>query len=199
MEIPDLTLLIRRSQAGDRAAGARLFDLAYPFLKRIAARLLRGDTLQRELAPQDLIHDTWLTRISSRNAARSAEINDLCHYLASMTTAVKSQLIDHARRRKSLKRTSPETAGPLPWNPSGAGREESLALERELERSSTLTTTVSGCTRLFRGRVMAAGEAEAALLESNSPGNSQPETHRDDDTGGLRSPGSFSASRLSDR
>jgi hypothetical protein len=64
MDIPDLTFLIRRSQGGDRIAGAKLFDLAYPFLKAdrrsLASRRLDGTSAcaagsdSRRLADEDL-------------------------------------------------------------------------------------------------------------------------------------------------
>jgi RNA polymerase sigma factor (TIGR02999 family) len=144
VEIPDLTFLIRRSQKGDVAAGARLLDLAYPFLKQIASRLLRDGALEHQLAPQDLIHDAWLTRIS-----RLGGINDRGHYLASVTLAMKGQLIDHARRAKSMKRTAPYAAGnATPMNPAGLGPEEILSLEREVERLEKLDPRAAMVVRL---------------------------------------------------
>lgn len=143
VEIPDLTFLIRRSQGGDSAAGAKLFDLAYPFLERIASRLLRGGMLERNLAPRDLIHDAWLTRLSLKPRA----INDRRHYLASLTLAMKGRLIDHARRAKSLKRTLPAGAGNSAAAP-GPAPEDILALERELERLEKLDRRAAMVVRL---------------------------------------------------
>ena len=131
IEIPDLTFLIRRSQEGDRAAGAKLFNLAYPFLQKIAARVLRRASLERELAPEDLIHDAWLTRIRSRQAV----INDRAHYIALLTMAMKGKLIDQVRQRNTLKRTSPAFPGNAGQpSPVSLGREDVLTLERELDR-----------------------------------------------------------------
>jgi RNA polymerase sigma factor (TIGR02999 family) len=143
-EIPDLTFLIRRSQRGDGAAVEKLLDLAYPVLRQIASRLLRGGALQHRLAPQDLIHDAWLTRISKQGAVKNRG-----HYLASLTLAMKGQLIDHARSAKAMKRTppAPATKG-TGINTASLGPEELLNLEREVERLEKVDPRAAMVVRL---------------------------------------------------
>ena len=106
VEIPDLTFLIRRSQKGDVAAGARLLDLAYPFLKQIASRLLRDGALERPTGAAG-----FDSRCLADQDFELGGINDRGHYLASVTLAMKGQLIDHARRAKSMNARLPTRPG----------------------------------------------------------------------------------------
>jgi RNA polymerase sigma factor (TIGR02999 family) len=142
-EIPDLTFLIRTSQSGDDEAAARLLDITYPFLKPIAARLIRGCSHRDGLEPQDLIHNAWLTRVRSRRA----DVTDRGHYLALLTMALRGELIDHIRRVKSLKRTSP-SEGALPQPDAGLPREYVLALDREIHRLERIDQRAAGVIRL---------------------------------------------------
>ena len=101
--------------------------------------------MERQLAPQDLIHDAWLTRICSRRGA----INDRGHYLALLTMAMKGELIDHARRRNTIKRTGPVFSWSAPpQNPAGVGPEDVLALERELVRLEKIDPKAAMVVRL---------------------------------------------------
>ncbi len=130
-DLPNVTLLIRKSQAGDEQAEGQLFHLAYPYLRDIAARLLRRESQRRTLSPLDLVHDVYLGRLRGCKGI----IADRSHYLAFVTTAMRNELIDRARAARTQKRTIPATGGAFPHgNASGLAFEEIVALEREIER-----------------------------------------------------------------
>jgi RNA polymerase sigma factor (TIGR02999 family) len=130
-QLPDITLLIRKARAGNRKAEHRLFDLAYPFLSRIASGVLRR-AWNHPVGPLDVLHDVYLDRLRDR----TTPINDRHHFLALAATAMKSDLKDRARRSTAKKRTPLEKPFPaFPQNGAGSLRfEERLALVRELER-----------------------------------------------------------------
>lgn len=130
-ELPNLTFLIRRSQAGDRDAENHLFKLAYPQLKAIASRLLSRPGDRASLTAHDLVHDVYVDRLRNWKGA----VSDRGHYLAVVTEAMKNQLIDRARREKARKRT-PVASGPgFPWqSASTLPYEDILALDREITR-----------------------------------------------------------------
>jgi RNA polymerase sigma factor (TIGR02999 family) len=143
--LPDVTLLIRQSQAGDKHAEGQLFHLAYPYLKDIAARLLRREPETRALSPLDLVHDVYLGRLQGWKGI----ISDRGHYLAFVTTAMRNELIDRARAAHSQKRTVPSSGPTFPRrNASALPYEEIVALEREIDRLEKLDWRAAQVVRL---------------------------------------------------
>lgn len=129
-ELPDITLLVRLSMRGDRNAADRLYQLAYPFLDRIAASLLRRERTPEEITSLDLIHDAYLDRMRVWHGP----ITERNHYLAIFTNAMKQQLVDRARRYGAQKRNPRQVAGFPLERASALSYEEVIALERELEK-----------------------------------------------------------------
>lgn len=134
-DLPNVTLLIRQSQAGDKQAEGQLFHLAYPYLQDIAARLLRRESERRSLSPLDLVHDVYLGRLQGWKGI----IADRGHYLAFVTTAMRNELIDRARAARTQKRTAPQSGAAFPHRDASVlPYEEIVALEREIERLQKL-------------------------------------------------------------
>ena len=144
-DLPDVTLLIRQSQAGDKQAEGQLYRLAYPFLRDIAARLLRHESETRTLSPLDLVHDVYLGCLQGWKGA----ISDRGHYLALVTTAMRNELIDRARAARAQKRTIPADGTTFPYrNASALPYEEIVALEREIDRLEKLDWRAAQVIRL---------------------------------------------------
>jgi RNA polymerase sigma factor (TIGR02999 family) len=144
-EIPDITLLIRQYQAGDRDAEGRLFGLAYPQLREAASRLLRRRDFGASACPLDLLHDVYLTRLRGWKGP----VSDRSHFLALATLAMKNELVDRARRLKSQKRTAPESSPGFPQQiASSLSYEAILALEREVERLEAIDPRATLVLRL---------------------------------------------------
>lgn len=61
-EAPDheVTRLLHEWAGGDQQAAARLMELVYPELHRIAARHLRGERQGHTLQPTALVHEAYL-------------------------------------------------------------------------------------------------------------------------------------------
>lgn len=86
--------------AGSREGSEEMPPELYGELRRIAARHLRREALGGTLQPTALVHEAFL-KVSSEHKQEWA---DLSHFLAVASNAMRRILVDHARRRKRLRR-----------------------------------------------------------------------------------------------
>ncbi len=77
-----------------------LFPRLYGELREIADRLLRIEAVGHTLQPTALVHEAWF-KLAGPNAPRPV---DRVHFLAIAARAMRQILVDHARRRLTLKR-----------------------------------------------------------------------------------------------
>lgn len=85
----------------DPADGAEeLFPRLYGELREIANRLLRSEAVGHTLQPTALVHEAWF-KLAGPNAPRPV---DREHFLALAARAMRQVLVDHARRRRAVKR-----------------------------------------------------------------------------------------------
>lgn len=77
-----------------------LFPRLYGELREIADRLLRGEVVGHTLQPTALVHEAWF-KLAGPSAPRPV---DREHFLALAARAMRQVLVDHARRRRTLKR-----------------------------------------------------------------------------------------------
>jgi RNA polymerase sigma factor (TIGR02999 family) len=119
--VPGLTRLLDAWRQGEGAAKARVFDLAYVELKRIAAQRLRQSGRDLTLTPTALLHEAYL-RIAETPLAWS----DSAHFYASMSLVIRGALVDYARARNAAKRGDPDLRVTLTGVQQG---EESMAAE----------------------------------------------------------------------
>lgn len=96
----DITMLLRKVEAGDVAARDQLVTIAYAELRRIAARRLDRSGQGRDHSATTLVHDAYfrLFRDQSPNFANRA------HFFACAAMAMRSVLVDRARARGRQKR-----------------------------------------------------------------------------------------------
>jgi RNA polymerase sigma factor (TIGR02999 family) len=95
----DLTRLLLEWRNGDGRAFSALIEQAYPALKRIAARRIGSHGGPATLSPTDLVHETALGMMQS-----SMDFSNRVHFFATMSLAMRSILVDHARARAADKR-----------------------------------------------------------------------------------------------
>jgi RNA polymerase sigma factor (TIGR02999 family) len=98
--IESLTGLLNAAQAGDSDAATAAYTLVYEELKRSARRSLRGGRPGDTLTPTALVHEVYL-RFCEHDGQ---PLRDRTHFFALAARAMRQILIDHARRRTSLKR-----------------------------------------------------------------------------------------------
>ena len=127
----DVTRLLEAARAGDSQALDQLMPLVYDELRNVARRRLGVERAGHTLRPTELVHEAYL-KLAGGAAAAAA---DRAHFLAIASRAMRQVLVDHARRKKALKRegewvrtTLGDGNDALEFNP-----EEMLALDTALE------------------------------------------------------------------
>lgn len=93
----EITRQLERLADGDEGAADRLIELAYADLRRMAARRLPPRGPAATLQPTALVHEAWL-RLGGE---RMPGWNNRVHFFAAAATAMRSILVDRARRRKA--------------------------------------------------------------------------------------------------
>ncbi len=99
----DLTRLLREWHDGDGQVFSAVIEQAYSALKRIAARRVgeRGGAVT--LSPTELVHEAALGMMRAPK-----DFANRVHFYATMSLAMRSILVDHARARAADKRGGDE-------------------------------------------------------------------------------------------
>ena len=84
---------------GDPDAGDQLIPLVYEELRRMAAQRMLPGGGESTLQPTALVHEVWLRLGGSEMAGWQ----NRGHFFASAATAMRSILVDGARRRKAVR------------------------------------------------------------------------------------------------
>ena len=94
-----ITGLMAALRDGDTEARANLAVLLYPQMRRIAQGLMRGERSDHTLQPTALVHEAYLRVFGEGVTCQSRE-----HFLAIAVQVMRQILVDHARRRNTVKR-----------------------------------------------------------------------------------------------
>lgn len=98
-ETADITELLNAANSGDPAAQDAAYALVYAELKRCAQRQ-RSLTPGSSLTPTALVHELFLRL----NKQRGTRIQNRSHFFSLAARAMRQIVVDHARRRASVKR-----------------------------------------------------------------------------------------------
>ena len=127
----DVTRLLHLVRAGDPQALDRLVPLVYEELRSLAKRELYREQQGHTLHATALVHEAYLKLAGSGMPA-----SDRNHFLAIAARAMRQVLVDHARKRKAVKRggemvrtTLAGSRAPVDMEP-----DEMIALDAALER-----------------------------------------------------------------
>ena len=96
----DVTLLIERARAGDRAAFDRIFELLYPELRQIAHRRLNRSAKDGLIETTALVNECYMKFIQRESLAPA----DRAHFLAYSATVMRSIIVDAARAARTDRR-----------------------------------------------------------------------------------------------
>jgi RNA polymerase sigma factor (TIGR02999 family) len=91
---------MKRAEFGDQAEFDRLFAEVYDELRRIARAHLRRRTPGQTLETTALIHEAYLRMVDQTRAGWA----DRAHFFGYASRAMRTILVDHARRRAAGKR-----------------------------------------------------------------------------------------------
>jgi RNA polymerase sigma factor (TIGR02999 family) len=96
----DVTPLLQCLGRGDAEAADRLLALVYDELRRLAARRMSGEPAGHTLQSTALVHEAWLRLVGPT----PAPWQNRAHFFGAAGEAMRRILVDHARRKQSLKR-----------------------------------------------------------------------------------------------
>jgi RNA polymerase sigma factor (TIGR02999 family) len=105
----DVTRILHALHDGDKAATAELLPLVYAELRHLAAHKMSGEAAGHTLQPTALVHEAWM-RLAASN---SQNWENRAHFFGAAAEAMRRILVDHARRKHSLKRGSGQHPEPI--------------------------------------------------------------------------------------
>ena len=94
------TELLRRMGTGDEAAAEEITLLLHAELRRIAQGVLQGAGPGHTLQPTALLNEVWIRLFRTD----SISWENRTHFLSTAAVAMRSVLVDHARKRRAAKR-----------------------------------------------------------------------------------------------
>jgi RNA polymerase sigma-70 factor, ECF subfamily len=96
----EVTQLLHGVRSGDKVAEAELMTLVYRELRKIASHCMRRERGNHTLQPTALVNETYLKLLSGQ----ATEWQSRAHFFAIAAKMMRRILVDHARKRESLKR-----------------------------------------------------------------------------------------------
>lgn len=100
MDSKSVTEALNAAAHGDGKALDRLLPVVYREMKRLAAGYLRNERPEHTLQPTALAHEAYLRLVGREDS----HWQNRAHFLGVAARAMREILVDHARRRKALKR-----------------------------------------------------------------------------------------------
>jgi RNA polymerase sigma factor (TIGR02999 family) len=133
----DVTLLLKRWRKGSREAEAALMERVYGELRRLAAGYMRRERLGKTLQPTAVVNEAFIRLLPQRGVSWE----NRAHFFGIAAKMMRRVLVDHARRKKAIKRDAPGEPASVSSVPS-PGREadqvDLLALEVALSALAKL-------------------------------------------------------------
>ena len=101
MSDDDVTHLLQQASRGDTGASEALYSRVYEELHRVAEAQMLGAAAGQTLQPTALVSEAWLRLVRGRDQ-RSYENRE--HFFSVAARAMRSALVDQARKRSAGKR-----------------------------------------------------------------------------------------------
>jgi RNA polymerase sigma factor (TIGR02999 family) len=158
----DLTDLLQRAQQGDSEAAEALFAATYPELRRLARARLRRGGRSTLLDTTALVHEWYLRFVS----ARRVQLEDRAHFMRYAGRAMRSVIVDFARRRNADRRGGAQDHITLRTDHGvGAGETEILRVHEALGALEKLDARMARVVEMrYFGGMSEAEIAEALVV-----------------------------------
>ncbi len=101
--------LLALASTGDVKAKSELVEKLYRELHSQAYRVMGREVGQHTLQPTALVNEAWMKLLGKGSPA----FVDKRHFLSAASQAMRCVIVDHARKRESVKRTIPGVRVPL--------------------------------------------------------------------------------------
>ncbi|NWF51285.1 MAG: sigma-70 family RNA polymerase sigma factor [Ignavibacteriaceae bacterium] len=95
-----ITLLLEECVNGNKGAVDQLLPHVYNELRRISSKYLRDEFRNHTLQTTELVHEAYLKLVGNQNINWQSR----AHFFGIAAQSMRQILVDHARKRKSLKR-----------------------------------------------------------------------------------------------
>src|SRR5262249_28221265 len=96
----DVTLLLKRWRKGSREAEAALMERVHGELRRLAAGYMRRERAGRTLQPTAVVNEAYMRLLPQRGVSWE----NRAHFFGIAAKMMRRVLVDHARRKKAIKR-----------------------------------------------------------------------------------------------
>ncbi len=106
----DVTELLARVEQGDDAAREALFERVYDELRRLAGGMLARERVGHTLDGTALVHEAAGRLLRASGVHMGSQRT---HFFATMAQTMRRVLVDHARRRRRLRRGGDRQRVPL--------------------------------------------------------------------------------------
>ena len=98
--VSEVTRILSAIQKGDATAVGELLPAVYQELRQLAAHKMAGESAGHTLQATALVHEAWL-RLGADN---QQSWQNRSHFFSAAAEAIRRILVEHARRKQSLKR-----------------------------------------------------------------------------------------------
>jgi RNA polymerase sigma factor (TIGR02999 family) len=98
--VNDVTRILEAVQQGDPQAAEELLPIVYEELRHLAAHKMAGESPGHTLQATALVHEAWLRLVGPQ----PSHWQNRAHFFAAAAEAMRRILVEHARRKQSLKR-----------------------------------------------------------------------------------------------
>ena len=143
----DVSQILEAIGAGDEDAAENLFPVVYAELRGLARSYMAREGEGHTLQPTALVHEAYLRLIGPKAPAWE----NRGHFFGSAAEAMRRILIDHARRKTSLKRGGDQLRVELDTGIQDAEQvrlEELISVDEALERLEQLDPEMASVVKL---------------------------------------------------
>jgi RNA polymerase sigma factor (TIGR02999 family) len=106
-----ITRYLQQMVAGDPQAVESLIEAVHIQLRRIAGQLMHTESSDHTLQPSALVNEAYLRLFGKRDVTPSWQ--NRRHFFSAAAETMRRVLVDHARKKKSLKRGGDQLQEPL--------------------------------------------------------------------------------------
>jgi RNA polymerase sigma factor (TIGR02999 family) len=160
----ELTRILSAIDAGDPHAAGQLLPLVYDELRKLAAGYMANEAPGHTLDATALVHEAYLRLVA--NDGRETGFANSRHFFAAAAEAMRRILVDHARRKRALKRGGPVGAAHVDLNllPGPAHDDESwIDLDEALTAFAQIDAAAAELAKLRIFGGLSVEEAAQAL------------------------------------
>jgi RNA polymerase sigma factor (TIGR02999 family) len=131
----DVTRILAAVHGGDRAAADQLLPLVYDELRRLAALRIAQESAGHTLNATALVHEAYIRLVGGEEVSWSHR----GHFYAAAAESMRRILVDHARKKHSLKRGGGRKRVPLDevHAATDEGEVDLVALDEALTKLAT--------------------------------------------------------------